>query len=213
MAAAARTFREAACFIGTTNADTYLADETGGRRFWPVRVGTVDIDELRRDIGLLWAEAVVAFKAGEAWHLPREIEMQARTQQADRRIADPWEQAVMTWATDKTAPVTIAEALTYAVGLELDRRDQGDENRVARIFKAHGWERVQLRVAGSRVWHYRRPPHVAEPTAEQVEVRADRDRVRHGRPAGVTTVTSRQHLVVTEKPAKCGCHHCHHCHQ
>ena len=150
-------FPRSCVFIGTTNADTYLADETGGRRFWPVKVGRVDIEGLRRDIELLWAEAVAAFKAGEAWHLPRELEMQARAEQADRRIADPWEEAILSWAEAKAEPVTIADALSYGVGLDLDRRDQSDENRVARIFKAHGWERFQRRVGTSRVWHYRRP--------------------------------------------------------
>ena len=91
-------FARQCVFIGTTNADAYLADETGGRRFWPVKVGKIDTDALRRDIGQLWAEAVAAFKAGEAWHLPREIEMQAREQQADRRITDPWEDAIIGWA-------------------------------------------------------------------------------------------------------------------
>jgi predicted P-loop ATPase len=162
-------FPRSCVFIGTTNADTYLADETGGRRFWPVKVGTVDVECLRRDTAQLWAEAVCAFKAGEVWHLPRDLEMRARDEQADRRIADPWEQAVITWAKDKPGPVTIGDALHYAVGLELGRRTQGDENRVARIFKAHGWERVQLRVAGERVWHYRRPSPVLEPTAEQAD--------------------------------------------
>ncbi len=55
-------------FIGTTNEQNFLADETGNRRFLPIRVGAVDRDAIRRDCQQLWAEAVVRFnKDGILW--------------------------------------------------------------------------------------------------------------------------------------------------
>src|SRR5262249_6152879 len=61
-------------FIGTTNRAAYLIDETGGRRFWPVRCGTIDLEALRTDREQLLAEAVVDFKADKPWWPERKFE-------------------------------------------------------------------------------------------------------------------------------------------
>jgi predicted P-loop ATPase len=36
-------------FVGTTNRNTYLEDESGGRRSWPIKAGSIKIEVLARD--------------------------------------------------------------------------------------------------------------------------------------------------------------------
>lgn len=51
-------------FAGTTNDENYLRDATGNRRFWPIKVGVevIDIQKLKRNLGLIWAEALQMYK-------------------------------------------------------------------------------------------------------------------------------------------------------
>lgn len=51
-------------FVGTTNADSYLSDPTGARRFLPVMCHKADVEYVRFARLDLWAEALALFRGG-----------------------------------------------------------------------------------------------------------------------------------------------------
>jgi predicted P-loop ATPase len=152
-------FPRQCAFFGTTNADAYLGDETGGRRFWPVKVGTIKLDELRRDRDQLWAEAVEGYKAGEKWWLDAKAEIEARKEQKDRRHEDVWEEPVLDWAARQCLPFTAAEVLLHALHVQVENQDRGKEMRVSAILKGNGWVRKRAGT-GNRSFGYVREPGV-----------------------------------------------------
>ena len=77
--------------IGTTNDDEYLKDETGNRRFWPIRTGRIDLDAIARERDQLWAEAAAREAKGESIVLPSELWITAQIEQQKRVEADGWE--------------------------------------------------------------------------------------------------------------------------
>ncbi|HYN38940.1 MAG TPA: VapE domain-containing protein, partial [Rhodospirillales bacterium] len=86
-------------FAGSINPEGgYLKDATGGRRFWPVVCGQIDVGALTRDRDQLWAEARDRFRKGEAWWLETpELNSCASEEQADRYQGDAWEEPIRTW--------------------------------------------------------------------------------------------------------------------
>ena len=127
-------------FAGTTNRSDYLADDTGGRRFWPVPVRKIDISSLQRDRDQLWAEAVHCFKQPNAkWWLDASDEIEAAKLILQRAAHDPWEAAVLKYVE------TLPEVSTRDIldNLEIERTQQNKSNamRVAGIITRAHWTR------------------------------------------------------------------------
>jgi predicted P-loop ATPase len=139
-------------FVGTTNESNYLRDNTGGRRFWPIKCGTILVDDIARDRQQLFAEAVSKFKAGESWHIMPVDE--TRKEQENRRAVDEWEHIVAEYLDEKTTVTTrdVAEHLK----IDINKLDMILQKRVAGILRTLGWDKKTVRANGGRhirIWH------------------------------------------------------------
>jgi putative DNA primase/helicase len=85
-------------FCGSTNEEHYLADRTGNRRYWPLRVKRTDTDAIERDRDQLWAEAVHLYKQKESWWDDNERFRQlCEAEQAEREQPDDWFPVIRKW--------------------------------------------------------------------------------------------------------------------
>jgi predicted P-loop ATPase len=147
-------------FVGTTNEATFLSDPTGARRFWPVSVGTIDIDAIRHDRGLLWAEAVEAYRAGEPWWLDPDEDRALSDAQEQYQHEDPWLVTLDRWMASAenraqaSRGMRVGELLTAAVHMDEDRQKKGDEMRFGAVLQGAGWEKRRTRRDGHqlRLW-------------------------------------------------------------
>jgi predicted P-loop ATPase len=110
------TYQRRCVFVGTTNRTDYLRDETGNRRFWPIKVEAINHDLIRRDRDLIWAAAVALYRAGEAWWLTPDEAVLADAEQTKRTTVDPFYEEIAQWLDDtgktKTCIAEVARRFT-----------------------------------------------------------------------------------------------------
>jgi predicted P-loop ATPase len=148
-------------FIGTTNREAYLRDETGGRRFWPAKTRRIDLDALERDRDQLFAQAVHQHRLGVAWWPAKSFEREhIQPQQEARYEGDCWEEPIGRYLEIiHEKRVTIMQVARNALDFEgehgtpINRLGTADQRRIGAVLVNFGWTRGPREPGtGKRFW-------------------------------------------------------------
>lgn len=135
-------------FIGNTNKEEYLFDETGARRYLPIECREIDSEAVGAIRDQLFAEAMFRFGAGEKWHdIPGAAEEQEKRYQVDS-----WQDHVGKYLENR-GRVTMTEIMEEALFLKIEKQDRGAQTRVGAILRRMGW-RVVRENSGNRNRYY-----------------------------------------------------------
>ncbi len=162
--------------VGTTNADTFLKDATGDRRFWPLEVHQVNEDVLAEQRLQLFAEALHRLNEGERYWPTKdeERELVFPEQEPFKRV-DEWENILDAYVNrdspdkhdDPGKPVnskrdffTTTEIYDRALVIKADRIDGSGnmDTRINNAMKALGFDRHRETSGKRRRGFLRRPP-------------------------------------------------------
>lgn len=138
--------------VCTTNRDDWQRDDTGARRFWPIRCGIIDREYLTTNRDQLFAEAVHRYKQGEPWHDVPVAEQEAQVE--SRREPDLWEPIIGEFLYGKDR-VTLSQIFDDCLKMDTLKQDVLSQRRVARILRVTGWETKTVHNADkskSRAW-------------------------------------------------------------
>ncbi|CAN0626436.1 putative DNA primase/helicase [Burkholderia multivorans] len=159
-------------FAGSVNFDTYLKDESGNRRYWPLRVGgLVDIDGIVRVRDQLWAEAVQLYREGVVWHVTEQERPLFEIEQAERYEGDVYEDKIAK-ALEFVTRTTMEDILSDILKLDTSKWTLPEQRRIGKALKSLGWVRKR-ESTGTRGWYYVREEQ--EPEVERELVAAGDD--------------------------------------
>ncbi|PHM53073.1 ATPase [Xenorhabdus hominickii] len=152
----ATQFPRRTLFVGTTNEDEFLDDKTGNRRWLPVEVKKISVEDIKSDLTLLWAEAKVIFE--EDGILFRDAERLAAAVHEQYTIKDVWLETVERWLVTpdlmtEEIPRTreflrAGDVLREALNIDPKNIGRREEMRISKILLVCGYKRVLRRING-----------------------------------------------------------------
>ncbi len=94
-----KDYQRQSILIGSTNNENFIRDATGGRRFWPVKIGiqkrSKDVfKDLDQEIDQIWAEAKFYFLRGDSWFAQGEFAMLAAEKQRESAELDGYTETI-----------------------------------------------------------------------------------------------------------------------
>jgi predicted P-loop ATPase len=147
------------CVIaGTTNHFEYLRDQTGNRRFWPLRIACFDLEMLKRDRDQLWAEASKRERESTSIRLDQSLWNEAAQEQLERTVTDPYVETLATHLSQFPKGKISSEDVWTILDLRGGQRTQEHNFRLGAAMRELGWRRPNkssvVRVNGELVVGY-----------------------------------------------------------
>ena len=134
-------------FAGTTNQTNYLLDNTGNRRFWPVKCGVIDRHWISGNREQLIAEALSLFASGHSWwDVPAE---QTIKEQEARMMVDGIVEKVQAYIEFHPSNVRISEILE-AFEIPKHSWSRPMQQRIVEALKSLGY--ASFKSNGLQVW-------------------------------------------------------------
>lgn len=143
-------------FVGTTNQDEFLSDDTGNRRFLPVRVSNVDVAGVKCNRDQLWAEAKQIF-VDSGIHFSAAEQLAVREHE-QYMIKDAWIETVGKWLNEPDIStgekpidkfyLTASEVLRWAIGLDPKNIGRREELRISKTLQDLGYKKTVAKVEG-----------------------------------------------------------------
>ncbi len=139
---------------GTTNNYTWGTDQTGLRRFWPVRVQEINLDPLTNDRHQLFAEALQAYRDGQKWYVTPPHE--TASHQGERLQEDPWEYPIIEWLKSQRIPFPMHNIFVEALQMPIERAKTFHSGKIGALLRKLGYDPLRSQESNqrSRLWRH-----------------------------------------------------------